>query len=235
VKLQKKFVRFLKDMTLITNYFNKENIIIASDKRRTLLNKEENLSKSKDDAIKLLHSSNYVVGVNGVLATKNCDLLKNINQLVLDYENIIPSDFVQIVKSGIVPLIENNNELNLTISGVYSNELFSFYYKAREDILIDCMTADKENIRFNGENMLKEKLCKQGFRFIRENLRNLKLVNIEDLSMPRLSNFNLEKIIVALKWMYEKFNNNDNHYYTIGGKMDYCIIHKNGKIEKYIN
>lgn len=222
-------------MTLITNYFDSEKIIIASDKRSTDINYAEKDMVAQDNAIKLLYSSNYVVGVNGIVKSKKYNFLEIINQLVIQNENIHPKEFIEKFKKEIVPLVEEGKELNITVSGVYESKLISLYYQVQEDILRDCIKEDLKNIRFNGDNNNIEKYFRLGTSYIREKLIELGLIDKIGYSKPNLLKFKTDIIIDALKWMYHKFHENDQQYANIGGKMDYYIIHKDGRIEEFLN
>mgnify|MGYP003427620929 FL=1 len=57
-------------MTLISNIIHNDFIIIASDKRRTVI-VNQNEQYSVDDEKKLLLGINYAIGVQGSLSTKN--------------------------------------------------------------------------------------------------------------------------------------------------------------------
>lgn len=222
-------------MTLITNYFNHELIIIASDKRRTKISDIAKKMVAQDNATKLLHSTKYVIGLNGTLITEKNNLQQKINQLVLNNENINPQYFIEIFKKEIVPLVEEGKELNITVSGAYKNELVSYYYESQEDILTDCIKEDKENIRFNGDNSKAGQYFGQSFIFIREYLRLNKLIELTEIKRPELNNYSMEIIVDSFKWMYQRYHENNIHYANIGGKMDCCIIHKDGKIEEFLN
>jgi hypothetical protein len=221
-------------MTLISNIIHNDFIIIASDKRRTVI-KSKNEQYSVDDENKLLLGSNYAIGVQGSLSTKNEKYLIGLRNFVEVNKIISPEEVIPII-INLFPNIsndENCSELNLTFSGFYDGNLFSYYLKLKTNEVINCVETDNFSIRFNNENNIyNDILVRRSLLFIKRYLYEKNLYN--KIALPNITEFDREIVINALKFMYHKFHLNDEEFYTIGGEMEYCIFSNDAIIDTNI-
>lgn len=218
-------------MTLISNIIHNDFIIIASDKRRTVI-VSQNKQYSVDDENKLLIGYNYAIGVQGSLSTINEKYLIGLRNFVEVNKVINPEEIIPIILY-LFPNIGNDEnclELNLTISGFYNNNLFSYYLKLKTSEVINCIETDIYSIRFNNENNKNDDmLVRRSLLFIKQYLQSINMYN--NLTLPNIIEFKQSTIIEALDYMYGKYHANDNEFYTIGGKMEYCIFSNDAIID----
>lgn len=221
-------------MTLISNIIHNDFIIIASDKRRTVI-KSQKEQYSVDDENKLLQGNNYAIGVQGSLSTKNEKYLIGLRNFVKVNIIFIPEEIIPIILN-LFPNIsndENCSELNLTISGFYDDNLFSYYLKLKTSEVINCFETDTFSIRFNNENnKYDDMLVRRSLIFIKHYLNEKNLY--DKIALPNITEFDRSVIIDALKFMYGKYHMNDVEFYTIGGEMEYCIFSNNNILESNI-
>jgi hypothetical protein len=221
-------------MTLISNIIHNDFIIIASDKRRTIIDRVKKELTSIDDAKKLLSGKNYSIGVQGSLQTKNNNYLKNLNELVVDNNEVNPTEFI-VALTTLFPNINEDElctELNITFSGFYNDTLFSYYLDLKNNIVIDCVEKDKFRLRSNNENDKDADdgiLLRTSFIHIKAYLNNIGLY--DGFKNPNLQEYDFKTLIQALEFMYQKFHENDLRYNTIGGQMEYCVFSNNAIIQ----
>lgn len=220
-------------MTLISNIVHHDFIIIASDKRRTITLAENKL-ESVDDENKLLLGENYALGIQGTLKTKKEKYLEKIRGFVNENKIANPPEFIQNILI-LFPDIKNDEfvtELNFTFSGYYNEVLFSYYINAVNFKVIDNIENDKYAIRANNENdRLHDNiiLLRTLLIHIRSYLNNKGFY--EGFKHPNLLDFDHKVLIQSLDFAYNKFHENDLIYFTIGGKMEYCVFSKQAIIE----
>ncbi len=238
-------------MTLITNYFDKEKIIIASDSRR--------MRQKNDKGIKLYCFENFVIGINGIINNEylinNTPYATRYLSIIVDFMGHIkiqePSILIEKIRKELYLAVgERRNvheksiaslrkqeynklkfDLNITISGFYENQLFSFYYQFENDLLTNCLEVDKSNIRFNEQNKIEKPCFSKSDDFIKEWFLQQ---NLTYYTISSLKELNEVQIIEALKFMYDRYDKS-RVCQNIGGPMSYCIIRKTGTIEPHIN
>jgi hypothetical protein len=224
-------------MTLISNIINQDYIIIASDKRRTVI-ENNNSFTAYDDANKLLLGNNYAIGVQGSLQTKNNKYLEKITNLVHQNNVINPIDFIGKI-FDIFPKIEEDElclNLNLTLSGFYEKHLFSYYLDIKNKTIVNCLEEDKISIRANNENdnTLEEAvLIRHLLIFIKRNLNERG--KYERFTELNFSNYSFSDLITSLIFAYNRFNENDERFKEIGGNMEYAVFSKDTIIETNLN
>lgn len=211
-------------MTLISNIIHNDFIILASDKRRTVI-VSQNEQYSADDERKLLRGKNYAIGIQGSLSTKNEKYLINLRKFVED--NVIenPLEIIPLILKLFPKINEDDNcsDLNLTFSGFYDNSLFSYYLKLKTNEVINCIKTDSLGVRFNNENDKHiDTLLRRSLLFFKRYLHEKNLYN--KIALPNIAEFDRDIIIDGLKFMYDKYHNNDQEFYTIGGEMEYCVF-----------
>ena len=221
-------------MTLISNIIHNDFIIIASDKRRTVI-KSQNNQYSIDDEKKLLLGTNYAIGVQGSLSTITEKYLIGLRNFVAVNEISIPLQIIELILN-LFPNIgqdENCSDLNLTISGYFENSLFSYYLKLKTNEVINCIETDVFNLRFNNENNRNDDmLVRRSLLFMKQYLSSINMHN--EIRLPNIAVFDQAIIIEALNFMYGKYHLNDMEFYTIGGDMEYCVFSNNAVIETNI-
>lgn len=218
-------------MTLISNIIHNDFIIIASDKRRTVI-VNQNEQYSVDDEKKLLLGINYAIGVQGSLSTKNEKYLIKLREFVSSNEVNNPLEIIPLIFKLFPDITkdENCSDLNLTFSGFFENSLFSYYLKLKTNEIINCLKTDTFSIRFNNENNKDDDmLVRRSLIYIRVYLQENNLY--DSIALPNITEFERATIIEALNFMYSKFHNNDLDFYTIGGEMEYCIFSNNAIIQ----
>ena len=221
-------------MTLISNIIHNDFIIIASDKRRTVI-KSQNNQYSIDDEKKLLLGTNYAIGVQGSLSTITEKYLIGLRNFVAVNEISNPLQIIELILN-LFPNIgqdENCSDLNLTISGYFENSLFSYYLKLKTNEVINCIETDVFNLRFNNENNRNDDmLVRRSLLFMKQYLSSINMHN--EIRLPNIAVFDQAIIIEALNFMYGKYHLNDSEFYTIGGDMEYCVFSNNAVIETNI-
>jgi hypothetical protein len=213
-------------LTLISNIIHNDFIIIASDKRRTI-KLQENQYKSIDDENKLLKGNNYAIGVQGFLKTKNENYLDKIREFVSNNNDASPQEFIKNILV-LFPTIKEDEyciDLNITFSGFYNNVLFSYYFDVKNNSVVNCIESDTFRLRANNENdkdAANGILLRTLFNHIRAFLTDKGFY--EGIKHPNLLDFDKTTLIDSLEFAYQKFHNNDERYFTIGGKMEYCVF-----------
>ena len=221
-------------MTLISNIIHNDFIIIASDKRRTIIDRVRKELTSIDDAKKLLLGKNYAIGVQGSLQTKNINYLKNLKELVIDNNEVNPKEFI-VALTTLFPVIKEDElctELNITFSGFYNDTLFSYYLDLKNNALVNCIDNDTFGLRSNNENNKDVDdgiLLRTSFIHIKAYLNNMGLY--EGFKSPNLQEYDFKTLIQGLDFMYQRFHENDLRYNTIGGQMEYCVFSNNAIIQ----
>lgn len=220
-------------MTLISNIVHNDFIIIASDKRRTITLPENKL-KSVDDENKLLLGENYALGVQGTLKTKNQKYLEKLRAFVKEHPIANPLEFIKEIL-GLFPNINEDEfvtDLNLTFSGFYEDALFSYYINAINFDVINNSESDKDGIRANNENdrLMEESIL---LRTLLIHIKSYLRANgiYHGIKTPNILEFDRNVLLQSLDYAYSKFHDNDLRYFTIGGKMEYCVFSKQTIIE----
>lgn len=193
-------------MTLITNVIRDQFILMAGDRRII-----DGNGVRFPDAKKLFVGSNYCIGIEGTMESKNFIASDKVKQYIIDFNSVSPEQInLPDLHNRFVP--KNNDPsylgLRLTISGSYEDRLFSFYYCACCNQFTNLIVSDKENIRFNQFNHKDYGLFRSAMYGGPENLSEL--VNPSDL-------------FVSLQKVYNRISSQIN---DIGELEDCCVIFK---------
>lgn len=221
-------------MTLITKYIKGEDyIILAADKRLTHYGENGEEPEINESATKLYVGGNYVIGLQGAAKTLTNDYQSRISSFVKEHPNLPPKELKkclsELLKDSAVD--EFVKELNLTVAGTSNGKLFSFHYRAKNNLVEDC-TNDEFGLRFNAEGSSDHPQYRAYKIFFDRFFRNQGLAT--GFSIEDYSGFSKEQILASLEFTYKTVGDNDYRHKAIGPTMDYCVITLDGIEELYL-